>query len=151
MGAPPRTRLFYRPLLEDIHRTAVAWQNRLPLIQRLPASRLNAALLVLLMAAIFSIGGAVAMYVHAHTNVRKRVTTHATWEIREEGSTRVVYLSFPKFPEFAEEAIVSERLEQYLTADRPATVRVTMVVVYDFDAPTTKGPVLSVDGIELDD
>lgn len=108
-------------------------------------------LLSCLLAVTFAVCVGVAMYFDANTDVRREVTTDATWEVRHEGPLRVVYLSFPEFPQFAEEAVISERLVEYLKTNNPDSVRVTMTVVYDFDEARIKGPTLTADGINLDE
>jgi hypothetical protein len=152
MGSPPRTRQFFRPILEDICRTAAAWKNRIRFVW-FSKSRLARLFLVLscVLTVVLAVCISVAMYIDANTAIRREVTTDATWHIRHDGLTHIVDLSFPEFPDFAEEAVLSDRLEEHLKTRNPATVRATMVVVYDFDKPTTKGPTLVVDGIHLDE
>ena len=152
MSSPPRTRQFFRPILEDIRRTAAAWKNRIPFVW-LSRQCLARALLVLscLLPVAFVVCLSVVMYIDATTSIRREVATDATWDIRHDGLTHIVYLSFPEFPDFGEEAILSDRLEEHLKTRNPATVRAMMVVVYDFDEPMTKGPTLVVDGIRLDE
>jgi hypothetical protein len=152
MSAPPRTRRFFRPLLEDIRRTAARWKEYVPFawLQREQVERwLRVAGWVLL--ATLVISDAVAAYTKANTNVPRPVTTDARWDVRREGATRIVYLTFPEFPRFAEEAVISERFADDLEARHPETVRATMIVYFDFDEPRTKGPTLTVDGIAVDE
>lgn len=152
MGSPPRSRQFIRPILEDIRRTAAAWKNHIPFawLSRLRMDRALPVLSCLLLVGL-AVCLSVAAYINANTGIRREVTTDATWDIRHDGLTHIVYLSFPEFPNFAEEAILSDRLEEHLKTRNPATVRATMVIVYDFDEPTTKGPTRIVAGIHVDE
>jgi hypothetical protein len=155
MGAPVRTQEFYRPILEDIRRTAVRWKDGLPWFRMQPLTHRQSVCVVQVLA--WLVCGAGVWYLvqgtlrSPHTNVRRELVTNARWEIRPDGTMRVVYLTFPDFPRFAEEAVVSERLVEYLETQRPEVVRARMVVSYDFDEPRTKGPTLTVDGIEVEE
>lgn len=154
MGAPARTREYYRPLLEDIRRTAVRWKEGLPWFRLRPLTPEQSARLVQTLGWLVCGAGllyvAAAAYRAANSNVRRVVTTAARWEIRPDGTMRVVYLTFPEFPQFAEEAVVSERLVEYLETRRPELVRARMAVSYDLDEPRAKGPTLAVDGIAVE-
>ena len=152
MSAPPRTHRYFRPLLEDVRRTAARWKEFVPFawLRREQRERwLRVAGWVLLATLVVSAG--VAAYTKSNTNVPRPVTTDARWEVRREGKTRIVYLTFPEFPRFAEEAVISERIAEYLETRNPERVRATMIVYFDFDRPRTKGPTLTIDGIEVDE
>jgi hypothetical protein len=152
MSAPPRTRRFFRPLLEDIRRTAARWKEYVPFawLRREHVDRwLRVAGWMVLGTLVVAAG--VAAYTRANTNVPRPLTTDARWEVRREGASRIVYLTFPEFPRFAEEAVISDRIADDLETRKPETVRATMVVYFDFDRPRTKGPTLAVDGIVVDE
>jgi hypothetical protein len=105
----------------------------------------TASLLTALAVLAFPVLIATALF----TGVERTVSQTATWEIIDREGTIQLRLADAK--DLEAEIVISARLRRYLQDKNPASVNVTFNAVFDLGIMRGRGPILTVDGISLDD